>query len=108
MRRRLLVAVTPRVLSDALIAMLRQAAAVDIVQATPAERVDGRFDLALVDAGAPASAPVVVEMRADGGFIVVREDGRDRIIELRDAVSLVELVAGYLALDVHATADRDA
>lgn len=96
-RRRLLVSLSPRVLNDSFLVILEPSESVDVVQLEPGGTADGSFDVALISAGTAADAQVVIELLEEGGRVIVRGDGADRAIGLRDAADLVVVVHACLA-----------
>lgn len=96
-RRRVLIAAEPRLLAEALAAILRSAG--DVVVVVPSETAPpagGRFDVAVVTDAALRPAPVTVVLpdelgnagtglvHAPGGTISVYIDDADRVVELLD------------------------
>lgn len=96
--RRLLVSVSPRVLSDALRELLLADRVGEVVQVEPGVAAPGRFDLALVSGATPVDAGVVVELLDSGGCVVIHHADGDRIIELRDAAGLIDVVVEHLGV----------
>lgn len=96
-RPRLLLAVSPRVLHDALREILGLG---DVVEIVAGGSATGRFDLAVVSGPCRADAEVVIELLPAGGCAVLRRDGGDEVIELRDASGLVEVVSEVLGVGI--------
>lgn len=105
-QRRLLIAVSPRVLSDALRALIDQRGAWEVVQLEPGIPARGRFDVALVSEPAPVDADVVIELLDSGMCVVLHHVDGDRVIELCDASALVDVVAGHLGVAGFSILDR--
>lgn len=98
-RKRLLVSLSPRLLSDSLLAVIDLPATVQVDVVEPQPEVRGSYDVALVDAGVVVDAPLRIELVEDGTCTVVHRDGPYGIIDLRDAVDLVALVSAHLGVE---------
>lgn len=98
----------PRIFRDSLVRVLGSTDQAEVVGLAPPPHGAGRFDLAIVDAGVVADADVVVELLGAGGaggVAVLHGEGEDRVIELRDAPALFQVVAAHTGLDVTAVPD---
>ncbi len=97
-RRRILVSVSPRILRDTLQQVLGASGVDDVVAVDPGLAGEGMFDGAIVSAGSTVEADVVIELpdefATDG---ILRTDGTDQIIDLRDLAGLVRVLDQYLA-----------
>ena len=98
-RKRLLVSLSPRVLSDSLLAVIDLPDTVQVDVIEPRPEIRGRYDVALVDAGVVVDAPLRIELVEDGSCTVVHRDGPYGVIDLRDAIDLVSLVSAHLGVE---------
>ena len=95
---RLLLSVDPRILGDTLELVLTKAELCEVVRAVPGQPAPGHFEVAVVSGAADVDADVVIELLESGGFVAVHEERGERIIELRDAGSLLDLVRRHTAV----------
>lgn len=94
--RRVLLSVSPRMLSDALAEVLDADGATEVVVVEPGGAPEGDFDAAIVTAGVdPADAPVVIRLPADTGSTVTvhtSADEGEEVIDLRVAGGIIDLL----------------
>lgn len=94
--RRVLLSVSPRILSDALAEVLDAAGVTEVVVVEPGRAAGGDFDAAIVTEGAdPAGASVVIRLPAETGTTVtVRTAAGDgeEVIDLRVAGGIIDLL----------------
>ncbi len=93
---RLLLSAHPRILGDTLQQLLEKADLGEVVRAAPGEVAPGHFDVAVVTGPSDVDADVVIELLESGGFVAIHEERGERIVELRDTASLLELLAQHL------------
>lgn len=105
--QRLLVALSPRVLSDSLLAILDLPDTVEVVAEAPETALEGEYDVALVDRGVDVDARVRIELLGGGGCIVTDRSGQPGVTELRHAIDLVALVAAHLGVERNRSLLRD-
>lgn len=106
-RKRLLVSLSPRVLSDSLLAVIDLPDTVQVDVVEPQREIRGSYDVALVDVGVVVDAPLRIELLEDGSCTVVHRDGPYGVIDLRDAIDLVALVSAHLGVEHASGVGRD-